>query len=422
MIFELVSCAVMGGLAVKAHLSKSGAGNDSQKLNKIFTLSGLNVKDGKQTLTTQLLRKKNYEWGIEYRYRIPLGRSFEDYQAKLKTIEAGLNTRTFKLELKDLQSLKLDRHIIQSIRSLYTHKLTHRKEIELSYDGLLIVRVYNDPFPSEIKWSEELLKNGTWSVAIGMNRKGIIYHDFDKRKSLLVAGVPGSGKSVLIKLIITSLILQNPDDVTFSLIDLKEGAAFSRFKNARQVVDFATNEIEAMEVLKKVKERMSVDYRKIVEDGFEDVTEAKTKKRHFLIIDEAADLADNRVAMELITEIVRKGRGGGYYCIYATQYPSMQAVSPQIKRNIPARLSYVLDSSSASVTVLDSKGAEELPDMPGRGIYKDTKRVIVQTPFMNNKTIEELIKPFITPDKGVKPIVKRETRKNIIEFKETGLS
>lgn len=73
MIFEIASTTLMGGLALKAHFSKSGMGNDSNKLNKIFTLSGLNVKDGSQTLTIQLIKKRNYEWGIEYLYRIPLG-------------------------------------------------------------------------------------------------------------------------------------------------------------------------------------------------------------------------------------------------------------------------------------------------------------------------------------------------------------
>src|SRR5437763_11230482 len=133
MIFEVVSTTVFGAISLKAYLSKSGEGNDSKKLNKIFTLTGLNVKDGQRTLTTQLLKKKNYEWGTEYRYRIPLGRSFEDYVAKQKAIESGLNTRSVKVEIKDLKSLKLDRNIIANIKGLYTKKLSKQKEIELSY-------------------------------------------------------------------------------------------------------------------------------------------------------------------------------------------------------------------------------------------------------------------------------------------------
>jgi S-DNA-T family DNA segregation ATPase FtsK/SpoIIIE len=423
MIFEVLSSTIFGAISLKAYLSKSGEGNDSKKLNKIFTLTGLNVKDGQRTLTTQLLKKKNYEWGTEYRYRIPLGRSFEDYVSKQKAIESGLNTRSVKIEFKDLNSLKLDRNIIANIKGLYTKKLSKQKEIELSYDGILKVRVYNEPFPTKIEWKEEFLNSSTWKVTVGTNRNDVIYHDFDKKKSLIIAGVPGSGKSVVIKLIITTLILQNPDYVTFSLIDLKEGAAFTRFKNLKQVTNFGKNETDAIDILKKVKAQMDIDYKKIVDAGYEDVTEAKNKKRHFLIIDEAADLADNKVAMELITDIVRKGRGSGYYVIYSTQYPSMQAVSSQIKRNIPTRLSFLLDSSTASVTVLDTKGAEDLPDIPGRGIYKDTKTKIIQTPFMSNALIQQLIQPYIVKKEAV-PLEtpKRETRENTVKLEETRLS
>lgn len=420
MLFEIITTTLMGAISAKAYLSRKGEGNDSRKLQKIFTLTGLNVKDGTDTLTTQLLKKKNYEWGVEYRYRIPLGRSFEDYLAKQKAIEAGVNTRSSKIELRDLRGLKLDRNLIRNVKGLQTKKLSKRKEIELLYDGILKIRVYNEPMTKKVEWKEDFLNHGSWAVTIGLNRNERINHDFDKRKSLLIAGVPGSGKSVVIKLIITSLILQNPDDVTFSLVDLKEGAAFARFKHLRQITHFGKNETEAIEILKDVQNRMNVDYKKIVDAGYEDVTEATTKKRHFLIIDEAADLADNRVAMELITDIVRKGRGGGYYVIYSTQYPSMQAVSSQIKRNIPSRLSYVLDSTTASVTVLDTKGAEELPDLPGRGIYKDTKSKIVQTPFMSNQRIKELIQPYIKEGGNEAP--KQTARTDTFKLEKTRLS
>jgi DNA segregation ATPase FtsK/SpoIIIE, S-DNA-T family len=428
MIFEVVSTTIFGAISLKAYLSKNGAGNDSKKINKIFALSGLNVKDGNQTLTAQQLKKKDIEGGVEYRYRIPLGRSFEDYLAKKEAIQAGVNSKLVKIQFKDikqyLKDLKIDKNLISNLKEIQIKKLTNNKEVEMFYDGVLKIRVYNEPMSPKLQWKQEFLKSNSWSVLIGLNREDKIYHDFDKRKSIIIAGVPGSGKSVAIKLIITSLILQNPDNVTFSLIDLKEGAAFTRYKNLKQVIHFGKNEEEAIEILKDVQEKMNIDYKSIVEAGYEDVTEANRKQRHFLIIDEAADLADTPRAMELITDIVRKGRGSGYYVIYSTQYPSMQAVSSQIKRNIPSRLSYVLDSSTASVTVLDKKGAEDLPDIPGRGIYKDTKSKIIQTPYMSNSLIDELIKPYIVKKEVVpkNETSKQETRRNSIVIEKTGLS
>lgn len=423
MIFEFITSTIFGGISLKAYLSQKGEGNDSRKIQKIFTLTGLNVKDGKQTLTAQQLKKKNYKWGTEYRFRIPLGRSFDDYVSKKNAIEAGINTRSVKIQFRDIKSLKLDRNIISNIKGLYTRKLTDRKEIELSYDGVLKIRVYNEPLSKKIEWKQEFLKKNTCSVLIGSNQTETIYHDFDKRKHLLIAGATGFGKSVIIKAIIVALTLSNPNDITFSLVDLKGGAAFTRFKKMKQVINFGINNEDAFKILQDVQQKMNDDYSKIVDAGFEDVIEAGISKRHFLIIDEAADLAGDKDSMEILTDIVRKGRGAGYYVIYATQYPSKEAIPMQIKRNIPARLCFVLDSSTASMTVLDGPGAENLPEIPGRGIYKEVKQTIMQTPFMSNALIDELIKPFII-DKGVKHIeqVKRETRKNTLVIKETGLS
>ncbi|MCM2532550.1 FtsK/SpoIIIE domain-containing protein [Neobacillus pocheonensis] len=312
MIFEAVTTTIFGGISLKAYLSKSGVGNDSKKIQKIFTLTGLNVKDGKQTLTTQLLKKKNYEWGAEYRYRIPLGRSFEDYLSKQKAIESGINTKSVKIEFKDLRELKLNGNIINNLKDLYTRKLTDNKEIELSYDGLLKIRVYNEPQSTKILWKKEFLKLNTWSVIIGLNRTECIFHDFDKRKHLLIAVATGFGKSVIMKCIITSLILSKPNDVSFSLIDLKGGSAFARFKNAKQVINFGVENNEALKILQDVQKKMKEGYKKIVDDGFEDVSEAGISKRHFIVIDEAADLAEDKASMEILTDIVRKGRGAGY--------------------------------------------------------------------------------------------------------------
>ncbi|USG65137.1 hypothetical protein NDK47_23940 [Brevibacillus ruminantium] len=118
-LLEIVSSAVMGGVALYAHLRKSGISNDSEKLNKIFSLTGLNVRDGDKTYTAQLVKKVNYPWGTEYRYRIPLGRSFEDYQAKLPHIQDGLNNRKTMLVVGDNTRI-----------TLFTHKPFHEMERE----------------------------------------------------------------------------------------------------------------------------------------------------------------------------------------------------------------------------------------------------------------------------------------------------
>lgn len=419
MIFEILTTGIFGGIAFKAFLKKGSLLNDSGKIQRIFSLSGLNVKDGKETLTTQLKKKKEYEWGMEYRYKIPYGRSFEDYVKKIEVLQSGLSNPKQKLTIEDIKALKdvpLDADIIDNVKSVFTKRMKHKKEIELSFDGMLIIRVYNEPLPTIINWKADNLKKNTWSVLIGSNRNGDIYHDFDKRKHLIIAGATGGGKSVIMKSIITALTLSKPNDVTFSLIDLKGGPAFARFRGLKQVTNFGVDNQEALGILKDIQQKMNEDYKKIVDNGYEDVSEAGIRKRHFIVIDEAADLADDKPCMAILTDIVRKGRGAGYYLIYATQYPTAQAIPSQIKRNIPARLCFVLDSSIASTTVLDGPGAEKLPEIPGRGIYKEVKQTILQTPYMSNDLIKELIQPHIRMKEEKLEIAQPKARTNLVSF------
>ncbi|BDH62289.1 cell division protein FtsK [Lysinibacillus sp. PLM2] len=401
MLFEIVSSTLFGGIAVAAYIKKQGLVTDeSGKIQRIISLSGLNVKDGKDTLTTQLIRKKQHDWGWEYKYRIPLGRSFNDYLSKLNVLEDGINNRRKRITFADLKTLKFDTKIIQQLKELWKKKLTEKKEIELDWDGLLIIRVFDKQLPSKIDWDEILLKPKTWSVPIGYTRKGnTVYHDFDKSKHLIIAGATGYGKSAILKLITTTLIEQQPDNTELSLIDLKGGSAFHRFRNCKQVKYYSRDPKSAQDVLVKVQNDMQESFEKVVDSGYEDVKEAKIKKRHFIIIDEAADLSDYPFAMEIITDIARRGRSAGFYLIFCTQYPTAQVIPSQTKRNIIARLCYVVDTDTASRVVLDEGGADKLPDIPGRGIYKiNVKRYVVQTPYITNETIHNIILPHIAKE------------------------
>jgi len=426
MIFEIVSTGFFGGLALNAYVKKRGLSkNESGKIQRIISLSGLNINDGKDTLTTQLIKKKQHTWGWEYKYRIPLGRSFNDYMSKLDVLQDGINNRRKRIRFADLRTLKFDKTILQQLQELWRKKLTEVKEIELDYDGLLIIRVYDKPLATKIDWDEILLKPKSWAVPIGYTRKGeIIYHDFDKSKHLIIAGATGYGKSAILKLITTSLIEQQPDNTELSLIDLKGGSAFHRFRNCKQVKYYSREPKQAEVFLKSIQDEMNESFEKVVDNGFEDVKEARIKKRHFIIIDEAADLSDYQDAMDIITDIARRGRSAGYYLIFCTQYPTAQVIPSQTKRNIIARLCYVVDTATASNVVLDENGAEQLPDVPGRGIYKNTiKRHVVQSPYISNETIKQLIEPYII-EKGEQDVcLKKEEvndtgRTNSLAFEE----
>lgn len=433
MFVEVVSTIALGGLAGYSFVKSNGNAptkSDSQKILKIFNNAGMS-KGGE---TIRIIRTEKIDNGKMYVFQIPLGLGSEDIFNKKRVIEDGLNTRSRDTEIhfkdiKSLKSLKWDLTIFEQLKKIFTKTKMINKEVEIEFDGMLKVKVYDSPMDENIPWKEEMLQPGTWKVLIGKKRTELIYHDFDKTKHLIIAGVPGSGKSVVMKLIITSLILSQPNNVSFSLIDLKGGPAFARFKDCRQVKNFAIDNEGAMEVLKKVEEDMERVYQdELVAKGFEDVIEAGIKERHFLVIDEAADLAGEDKAVKILTNIVRKGRGSGHYVIYATQYPTVQTVASQIKRNIPARLTYVLDSAIASNAVLDTNGAEDLPDdIPGRGIYKVAKMNHFQTILIENTEIDKQTKPHINIrprkdeengiEKGSTNTERAEEGKHSLEFK-----
>lgn len=110
----------MGSIALKAFIKKRGLStNESGKIQRIISLSGLNIKDGKDTLTTQLVSKKQYAWGWEYKYRIPLGRSFDDYLNKQKILQDGLNNRRKQITFSDLKEISFDTEIINSLKELW---------------------------------------------------------------------------------------------------------------------------------------------------------------------------------------------------------------------------------------------------------------------------------------------------------------
>ncbi|MFJ5625628.1 FtsK/SpoIIIE domain-containing protein, partial [Peribacillus loiseleuriae] len=344
MLVEVGSTIIMAGVAGYSYLKTSDSSmSDADKIQRIFNNAGMNVREKGKVKTIRIHRKTKIEGGIEYVFQLPLGMSVKQIIDHKNVLEDGLNARHKFLEFDptELLTLKWDRTVIKQIRKILTSKKIIQKEIEIDFDGMLRIRVYHSSLGNEIQWSDDMLKQGTWSVPIGITRNGTIYHDFDKRKHLIVAGATGFGKSVIMKAIITALILSKPNEVTFSLVDLKGGPAFARFKDAKQVVHFGVDTTDALEILQNVQQKMNDDYKRIVDGGHEDVSEAGISKRHFLVVDEAADLAGDQKSMEILTDIVRKGRGAGYYVIYATQYPSAQAIPMQIKRNIPARLCFV---------------------------------------------------------------------------------
>lgn len=407
-MIEVVTSLAMGGILTWVYSDKVGV-KEGQKISKIAKHCGLIVRDGKDTNTIHCLDKRQRSWGTEYVYRIPLGLSFEDFQNKRQNFEDGLNIRNglwdvFKLE--DIKKLKWDKTLPEQIKKILTQP-KGRKEVVMDYDGTLRIRVYKEPLAKKVDFTEITLTNCKgWKICIGEAREGTVYHDFEEYVHMIVAGTTRYGKSVFLKSAITTLIHNKPDHARLHLIDLKGGLAFQRFKETKQVRGVAKDAHEALEMLRRIEEEMKQRQVEFLSKGYEDITEASYRNRDFIIVDEAAELSPSKSdstetkkakaeCEKVLSEIARIGGGLGYRLIYATQYPTSDVLPRQIKQNAPSKLCFLLDTAVASNVVLDEAGAENLPWIKGRAIYKTDRKTIVQSPLITNEFIAKAIAPQI---------------------------
>ncbi|SDI16558.1 DNA segregation ATPase FtsK/SpoIIIE, S-DNA-T family [Alteribacillus persepolensis] len=418
MIVEITSSLVACGVLAFAHTNKHLSWNDAQKIQRIFNNANLYVKENGKQRNIRLYTKRKIKGGTEYIFQLPYGLSVKDIEARKHVIENGLNTKTFSLD--DLKDINWKKDIIPQLRALF-HPSKAQKEVEFSFDGMLKIKVYDKPLPSSIEYNDAM-RAIDWRVPVGLNREKVIRHDFEKRPHIVVAGATGFGKSQYLKLLITSLIQSKAKHVTFSLVDLKGGTAFQRFKDLDQTKYFARDPSEARDTLELVQQEMDAKLREVVNGGFEDVAEAGEKNRHFVMIDEAADL--DKESLAIVTDIARRGRAAGYRLVYATQYPTNETLPSQVRQNIGGRVSFILETAAASLATLDEKGAEELPEIPGRAIYKRVKKETVQCPYISNEQIKERITPHVNMrGRGKDEQVSRtEKGEHSFVIEETGLS
>ncbi|MBT2701579.1 cell division protein FtsK [Bacillus sp. ISL-40] len=436
MLFEVLTTGSMLGVLGASYYYKTNLNDDSDKILKIAENCGLYKKDEKMRLYRRNYNKaKKY---TEYVYKIPLGLELQDFLDKYGKFKDGLNNRSVRrINLKEFRKLRITRSLPKQLRAIINNRVLLNKEIEMEYDGMLIVRVYDEGLTKELLYDDDMLaKVKNWQVPVGVTYKEFVVHDFEKLQMLVEAGMTRYGKTVFLKNAITTLINNEPDNVKFTLIDLKGGLAFSRFMACKQVQTVAKNGEETLEALEAIHDDLIKRQAYFLANGWEDIGEAGWKERHFIVVDEGAEIAgfeekaDRDRATHLLGEVARIGAGIGYRLIFATQYPTADVFPRQVKANTSAALCFKLKNSTQSMVVLDRCGAESLPTgLRGRAIYQTDCDRIVQTPLISNKFIDIKIKPHIVfqarkEDASV-PHGKEPTKTGgsyITRFEETGLS
>jgi DNA segregation ATPase FtsK/SpoIIIE, S-DNA-T family len=199
--------------------------------------------------------------------------------------------------------------------------------------------------------------------------------DLAKMPHLLIAGATGSGKSVMVNALITSLLCNaTPDDVRMILMDLKrvELAGYNGLPHL--LVPVITEPERAKAALKWAVAEMETRYRKFAGatarnvKAFNEtrVDPADRLPYIVIVIDELADLMmrEGKNVEDPIVRLAQKARATGIHMVLATQRPSVNVVTGLIKANFPSRIAFAMASQIDSRTILDSPGAE---DLIGRG-------------------------------------------------------
>jgi DNA segregation ATPase FtsK/SpoIIIE, S-DNA-T family len=199
--------------------------------------------------------------------------------------------------------------------------------------------------------------------------------DLAKMPHLLIAGATGSGKSVMVNALITSLLCEaTPDDVRMILMDLKrvELAAYNGLPHL--LVPVITEPERAKAALKWAVNEMEARYRRLAGASARNIrafneTRVDPDDRMpyiVIIIDELADLMmrEGKNVEDPIVRLAQKARATGIHMVLATQRPSVNVVTGLIKANFPSRIAFAMASQIDSRTILDAPGAE---DLIGRG-------------------------------------------------------
>lgn len=375
-----IEWTVFGALTVTGLAAWDSLDRDVGKIKRIFRNCGLTVNEtnhatgNKKLKEIALYRKEKQDWGTEYAFRHPLGLSFEQIESKFHNIQDGLNAK---------------------------HKGGQRR-IALDHDGMLKIKVYDHDLPLSFPYIPPQEKR--WEVPIGKGLEGEIYHDFNKIPHMVIGGTTRYGKTVLLKGIICSLISQKPQEAEFEVFDLKGGLGFGPFEKAKQVNGVQANVADSMSRLQQVEKHMVDRMKHFREQGFENMDDVPSNlHRIFIIVDEAAGLAKKgykgdeykarQTCENILADISRMGGGLGFHLIYCTQYPRYDVLPAQIKQNCDAKISFRLQTQKASEVVLEEGGAEKLPYVKGRAIYRTDRMMEIQVPLIKNDDVLNILKP-----------------------------
>ena len=254
--------------------------------------------------------------------------------------------------------------------------------------------------------SDEFLNDGNpINVVLGQDIAGEpVYLNIQKMPHGLIAGSTGSGKSVCINCIITSILYKaHPDDVKLILIDPKK-VEFAKYQGIPHLACPIINDNKlAAAALKWAVDEMEARYETIAAAGavnyleYLDLIGATKEYKHMpyivIIIDEMADLMLSGADVEdSIARLTAKARAAGIHLIVSTQRPSVNVINGTIKTNIPSRIAFKVNKALDSNIILDHVGAEKLLGN-GDMLYDEDngRQRRLQCSYISTREIKEVV-------------------------------
>ena len=356
------------------------------------------IKGGAKALTdvATRLQKTLYSFGV---------------QAKVENVTVG--PAITRYELKPAEGVRVSK-IANLADDIALNLAAETIRIEAPIPGKQAVGIEVPNQEKEMVHLREVLESDEFaeskskmSVALGKDVAGkVTIADMAKMPHTLIAGSTGSGKSVCINTIITSIIYKaKPSEVKLVMVDPKvvELSVYNGIPHL--LIPVVTDPKKAAGALAWAVQEMDNRYNLFAQKGVRDLKgyNALIEKEEgvgklpqiLIIIDELADLmmVAAKEVEDSICRLAQKARSAGMHLIIATQRPSVDVITGIIKANIPSRIAFAVSSQVDSRTILDQVGAEKLL---GKGdmLYYPTgaaKPTRIQGAFVSDEEVEKIV-------------------------------
>lgn len=292
---------------------------------------------------------------------------------------ANIGPRVTQFTLKPPTGVKLTK-ITALENNLALDLAAHSIRIEAPIPGKRAVGIEVPNLKAATVRISSILQTREWNEAtsplsfvIGKDISGQpVLGDLARMPHLLVAGQTGSGKSVMINGILTSLLYRNsPADLKLILVDPKQVELKPYDDIPHLLTPVITEPEKCISALKWTVAEMERRYRTLSEVNRRNIVEYNNLKKEegmpyiVIVIDELSDLMmmAARDVESLIVRIAQKARAVGIHLVLATQRPSVDVITGLIKANVPARIAFTTTSQVDSRTIIDQIGAEKLLNM-----------------------------------------------------------